>query len=67
MRVEDDGPGIPPPDQVERVRERGVRGDTATPRHGLGIVVVQEMAELYGGELKISRSVLGGAAVEVRL
>jgi hypothetical protein len=29
--------------------------------------VVQEMAELYGGELVISRSDLGGAAVEVRL
>ncbi|MBI3779061.1 MAG: histidine kinase [Gammaproteobacteria bacterium] len=66
LRVEDDGPGIPP-DQVERVRERGVRADATTPGHGLGIAVVQEMAELYGGELTISRSPLGGAAVEVRL
>ena len=66
LRVEDDGPGIAP-DQVERVRERGVRVDAATPGHGLGIAVVQEMAELYGGELVISRSPLGGAAVEVRL
>lgn len=66
LRVEDDGPGIPP-DQVERVRERGVRADATTPGHGLGIAVVQEMAELYGGELVISHSPLGGAAVEVRL
>ena len=66
LRVEDDGPGIPP-DQVEHVRERGVRADTSTPGHGLGIAVVQEMAEIYGGELVISRSSLGGAAVEVRL
>ena len=66
LRVEDDGPGIAP-DQVERVRERGVRADETTPGHGLGIAVVQEMAELYGGELVISRSPLGGAAVEVRL
>jgi two-component system sensor histidine kinase PhoQ len=66
LRVEDDGPGIPP-DQVERVRLRGVRADASTPGHGLGIAVVQEMAELYGGELVISRSDLGGAAVEVRL
>jgi two-component system sensor histidine kinase PhoQ len=66
LRVEDDGPGIPP-DQVEHVRERGVRGDATMPGHGLGIAVVQEMAELYGGELMISRSPLGGAAVEVRL
>lgn len=66
LRVEDDGPGIPP-DQVERVRERGVRADASTPGHGLGIAVVQEMTELYGGELAISRSPLGGAAVEVQL
>ena len=66
LRVEDDGPGIAP-DQVERVRGRGVRADATAPGHGLGIAVVQEMTELYGGELKISRSALGGAAVEVRL
>jgi two-component system sensor histidine kinase PhoQ len=66
LRVEDDGPGIAP-DQVERVRLRGVRADASTPGYGLGIAVVQEMAELYGGELVISRSDLGGAAVEVRL
>ncbi len=66
LRLEDDGPGIPP-DQVERVRERGARADATTPGHGLGIAVVQEMAGLYGGKLVISRSPLGGAAVEVRL
>ncbi|MHB8534111.1 MAG: ATP-binding protein [Sulfuricaulis sp.] len=66
LRVEDDGPGIPP-DQLEHVRERGARADATTPGHGLGIAVVQEMAELYGGELVISRSPLGGAAVEVRM
>ncbi len=64
--VEDDGPGIPD-DQVRRVRARGARADTATPGHGLGLAVVQEFAELYGGELVISRSPLGGAAVEVRV
>jgi len=66
LRVEDDGPGIPP-DQVERIGRRGVRADASTPGHGLGIAVVQEMAELYGGELRISHSPMGGAAVEVRL
>lgn len=49
------------------MRERGVRGDAATLGHGLGIAVVQEMAELYGGELVISHRPLDGAAVEVRL
>ena len=66
LRVEDDGPGIPD-DQLQRVRARGARADATTPGHGLGLAVAQEMAELYGGELIISRSSLGGAAVEVRL
>lgn len=66
LRVEDDGPGIPE-DQIERVRTRGVRADSKTPGHGLGLAVVQEIVGLYGGELVIARSPLGGAAVEVRL
>ena len=66
LRVEDDGPGIPD-DQIERVRTRGVRADAKIPGHGLGLAVVQEIVGLYGGELVIARSPLGGAAVEVRL
>lgn len=66
LRVEDDGPGIPE-HEVQRVRARGARADTATPGHGLGLAVAQEIVQLYGGELVISRSALGGAAVEVRL
>lgn len=66
LRVEDDGPGIPD-DQVQRVRARGARADAAMPGHGLGLAVVQEIVELYDGELVILRSPLGGAAVEVRL
>ncbi|BAV34877.1 histidine kinase [Sulfuricaulis limicola] len=66
LRIEDDGPGIPD-DQAQRVRARGARADTKTPGHGLGLAVVQEIVELYDGELVISRSPLGGAAVEVRL
>lgn len=66
LRVEDDGPGIPD-DQIERVRTRGVRADAKTPGHGLGLAVVQEIVGLYGGELVIARSPLGGAAIEVKL
>ncbi len=66
LRVEDDGPGIPD-DQIERVRARGARADAKTPGHGLGLAVVQEIVGLYDGELGITRSPLGGAAVEVRL
>jgi two-component system sensor histidine kinase PhoQ len=66
LRIEDDGPGIPD-DQLPRVRARGARADAAIPGHGLGLAVVQEIVELYDGELVIARSPLGGAAVEVRM
>ncbi len=52
------------------IRSRATVGDEqlgALRRQGLGLAVVQEIVELYGGELVISRSPLGDAAVEVRL
>ncbi|MET0282206.1 MAG: ATP-binding protein [Steroidobacteraceae bacterium] len=66
LMVEDDGPGIPVADR-ERVLDRGVRADERTPGHGLGLAMVREMAGLYGGELLVGESALGGARVELRL
>ena len=64
--VEDDGPGIAAADR-ERVLQRGARADEATPGHGLGLAMVRDMAELYGGQLEIAESKLGGARLELRL
>ncbi len=64
--VEDDGPGIRPEDRG-RVGRRGVRTDELTPGHGLGLSMVRDMAELYGGALSIGDSELGGARVTLRL
>ncbi len=64
--VEDDGPGVPTGDRG-RVQERGIRADEATPGHGLGLSMVRDMAEMYGGQLSISESRFGGARVELRL
>jgi two-component system, OmpR family, sensor histidine kinase PhoQ len=64
--VEDDGPGIRPEDR-SRVGQRGVRTDELTPGHGIGLSMVREMAELYGGSLAIGESALGGACVTLRL
>jgi two-component system, OmpR family, sensor histidine kinase PhoQ len=64
--VEDDGPGIADADR-SRVLERGVRADETAPGHGLGLAMVRDTVELYGGTLTISRSSLGGACIELRL
>ena len=64
--VEDDGPGIPP-DQVERVLQRGVRGDERVHGHGIGLSIVQDIVRAYRGELAVERSAeLGGARFVVR-
>ena len=64
--VEDDGPGVPEADR-DRVLQRGARADEATPGHGLGLAMVRDMAEMYGGTLTLGDSPLGGARVELRL
>jgi two-component system sensor histidine kinase PhoQ len=64
--VEDDGPGIADADRA-RFLERGVRGDEKAPGHGIGLAMVRDTVELYGGALTISRSDLGGACVELRV
>ena len=66
IRVEDDGPGIPPADR-DRVLERGIRIDEQMPGHGLGLAMVREMAGLYGGSIHVADSQLGGARVDLRL
>ncbi|GIX32295.1 MAG: two-component sensor histidine kinase [Lysobacterales bacterium] len=65
--VEDDGPGIPE-EQIDRVLQRGVRGDERVPGHGIGLAIVQDIVRSYRGELRIGRSsALGGARFTVEL
>lgn len=66
LRVEDDGNGIAAADR-DRVLQRGVRVDEIEPGHGLGLSMVSETAELYGGELVVGESDLGGARLLLRL
>ena len=64
--VEDDGPGIPE-DQVERVLQRGQRGDERVQGHGIGLSIVQDIVRAYRGELVVARSVaFGGASFTLR-
>jgi two-component system sensor histidine kinase PhoQ len=66
LQVADDGPGVPD-DAVDALLERGTRLDESTPGHGIGLAVVKELAESYGGELHIGRSELGGAEFRVTI
>lgn len=66
LSVEDDGPGIAPRDR-DRVLMRGERADEQVPGHGLGLAMVRDMAEAYGGRLEIAQSALGGASLLLHL
>ncbi len=64
--VDDDGPGIPA-DQVDRMLQRGVRGDERVQGHGIGLSIVQDIVAAYRGELTVEKAPeLGGGRFRVR-
>ncbi len=66
IHIEDDGPGIAD-EHKDAVRRRGQRADEQVEGHGIGLSMVQEILLLYGGELRIDDSALGGARMTVVL
>lgn len=64
--VEDDGPGIAP-DRRETVLRRGERLDRRTPGHGLGLAIVSDTVDAYGGRLILGRGEHGGLRVVIEL
>jgi signal transduction histidine kinase len=64
--VEDDGPGLP--DAIHAgTLQRGRRLDEAVPGSGLGLAVIGELVELYGGRIDFGTASSGGARVELDL
>lgn len=66
ISVEDDGPGLSDAAGVEALK-RGKRLDETAPGQGLGLSIVDDLARLYGGELVLGRSSLGGLGARLRL
>ena len=66
INVEDDGPGISEADRA-RVLQRGTRTDQSVPGHGIGLAMVRDTVDLYGGRLAIDASPLGGARFALQL
>lgn len=67
IRVEDDGPGCSLED-LNALTERGKRADENINGHGLGLSIVADILEEYGGTLGFSRATdLGGLCVEIKI
>ncbi|GAB4179262.1 MAG: hypothetical protein OHK0024_17600 [Thalassobaculales bacterium] len=69
LKVSDTGIGIPPED-IEAVRRRFVRGRyslaRAVPGTGLGLAIVDELVKVHGGEMRIDSVVGSGTTVSIR-
>lgn len=66
LDIDDDGPGIPEA-RREEVCSRGIRLDEQTNGHGLGLGIVRDIVEAWGGRLQLLESPLGGLRVSIHL
>lgn len=69
VAVADEGPGVDPA-EADRLFERfyrGARSRETAPGTGLGLAVVEALAQRWGGEVTIVNRTQGGARAEVRL
>ena len=67
FEVEDDGPGIPAAERAS-IFDRGARLDTGKPGTGLGLAIVRDVAQIYGGSIRLEESEdLGGLLARLQL
>ncbi len=66
IRIEDDGPGIKH-DEITKIFERGVRADQSIPGHGIGLTIVRDIVQVYGGTLSFDQDKTHGAHIIIHL
>ncbi len=66
LAFDDDGPGLPPEGRKAAL-SRGRRLDETKPGSGLGLSIVAELARVYGGDLNLESSELGGLSARLTL
>ena len=66
ISVEDDGPGVAS-EGYDQVLRRGVRLDESSAGTGLGLTIVKDIVEAYGGSINLYRANLGGLGVRLSL
>jgi signal transduction histidine kinase len=66
ITVDDDGPGLEPT-MREAVLQRGVRADQQAPGSGLGLSIVRDLADIYGGVISLEQAPEGGVRARLEL
>ena len=70
LHIDDNGPGIPE-EEMEAVFKPFYRLDSArnqdNPSTGLGLAIARDIARSHGGEIRLSKSDLGGLRATLRL
>jgi signal transduction histidine kinase len=66
VTVEDDGPGLPA-ESLDVVFKVGERLDEQVPGSGLGLPIVRDLVELYGGGIRLENRAGGGLRATLEL
>ncbi|WP_087024587.1 ATP-binding protein [Thaumasiovibrio subtropicus] len=66
LHIDDDGPGIPESAR-DTIFKAGKRLDETTEGSGLGMAIVTDIVTLYGGDISIEHSPLGGTRIRLAL
>lgn len=66
ITIGDDGPGVAT-DAIGKLGKRGLRLDEQTPGHGLGLAIVGDIVQQYGGRVFFTHNKNGGLQASVEL